>query len=341
VKYDEGMARHYQGRDWEALGHRYGVRTFPDSPYFASPSHWSNNYYNRTHGAWAAWLATGDAEWRQRAVELCRHIHDVAIVHSPVPGKDWLGALHGPGANHVPGPWSPTLRTRGLWLYHVLTGAPESEQAFLGVADFVQRSEAHRQSPSVRDHAGPMDAIVTAYDATREPAWLDEGSKRVSWAWERMDRRRGVWPETHGSMVYRGNVPWMVAQLAGPLYEWYLLTGDVEAAQLVTAMAESMILENTAWDAPGTMSGYSHNPHFSITAAYDPLILPVLFAAYELSGEQRFLDAALAQWRRWEVDEVFDSVFNTFWNTPWLGYYLNRHKPGVFEAALPDEAAAP
>lgn len=333
AKYDEGMKRHYSGKDWEALGHRYGVRTFTDSPYFANPSHWSNNYYNRTHGAWAAWLATGDPEWRQRASELCRHIHDVAIVHSPVPGKDWLGALHGPGANHVPGPWSPTLRTRGLWLYHVLTGAPESEQAFLGVADFVARSEAHRQSPSVRDHAGPMDAIVTAYDATREPAWLDEGSKRVAWAWERMDRRRGVWPETHGSMVYRGNVPWMVAQLAGPLHEWYLLTGDVEAAQLVVGMAESMILENTPWDTAGAMSGYSHNPHFSITAAYDPLILPVLFAAHELSGEDRFLDAALAQWRRWKEDEVFDSVFNTFWHTPWLGYYLGRHLPEIFDGA--------
>lgn len=335
-KYDTQMAMHYRGKDWEALGHRYGVRDFPDTPYFGTPGRWNNNYYNRTHGAWAAWLATGDPEWHGRAVDVCRLILDVAIIHSEVPGKDWTGALHGPGDNHVPGPWSPTLRTRGLWLHHMLTGDPEAEQAYLGVADFVVRTESHRVSPSVRDHAGPFDALVTAYDASRELILLDEGAKRVAWAWERMDRRRGVWPETHGSMVYRGNVPWMVAQLAGPLYEWYLMTGDPEAAQLVVAMAESMILENTPWDQPGAMSGYSHNPHFEISAAYDPLILPVLFAAYELSGETHILDAAKAQWQRWNQDSVFDNVFNTFWHTSWLAHYLNRHVPEAFAPEVED-----
>jgi len=323
-KYDEKFIAATRGQEWAAMGARFGVRDFPDTPYFSKPGHWSNNYYNRTHGAWAAWLATGEPEWRARAIDIARLVMDVAVIHSPVPGQDWLGGLHGPGENHVPGPWSPTLRTRGLWLHDMLTGEPETVEAYMGVADFVARRELHQQSPSVRDHAGPMDAIATAYDASGEPKWLDEGAKRVAWAWDRMDRRRGVWPETHGSMVYRGNVPWMVAQLAGPLYEWYHLTGDVEAAQQVVGMAESMICENTPWDQPGAMSGYSHNPHFQITAAYDPLILPILFAAYELTEDTFFLDAAKAQWKRWQEDPVMDSAFNTFWHTPWLGSCVKR-----------------
>jgi hypothetical protein len=323
-KYDEKFIAVTKGQDWAAMGAKFGVRDFPDMPYFDKPGNWSNNYYNRTHGAWAAWLATGEADWRARAIDISRLVMDVAVIHSPVPGQDWLGAIHGPGENHVPGPWSPTLRTRGLWLHDMLTGEPETVEAYMGVADFVARRGLHQQSPSVRDHAGPMDAIVTAYDASGEPQWLDEGAKRVAWAWERMDRRRGVWPETHGSMVYRGNVPWMVAQLAGPLFEWYTLTGDVEAAQQVVGMAESMICENTPWDQPGAMSGYSHNPHFQITAAYDPLILPILFAAYELTEDTFFLDAAKAQWKRWLDDPVMDSAFNTFWHTPWLGSCVKR-----------------
>lgn len=323
-KYEEKFIAATKGQDWAAMGAKFGVRDFPDMPYFNKPGHWSNNYYNRTHGAWAAWLATGEAAWRARAIDISRLVMDVAVIHSPVPGQDWLGAIHGPGENHVPGPWSPTLRTRGLWLHDMLTGEPETVEAYMGVADFVARRGLHQQSPSVRDHAGPMDAIVTAYDASGEPKWLDEGAKRVAWAWERMDRRRGVWPETHGSMVYRGNVPWMVAQLAGPLFEWYNLTGDIEAAQQVVGMAESMICENTPWDRPGAMCGYSHNPHFQITAAYDPLILPILFAAYELTEDTFFLDAAKAQWRRWQDDPVMDSAFNTFWHTPWLGSCVKR-----------------
>lgn len=323
-KYDEKFIAATKGQDWAALGARFGVRDFPDTLYFNTPGSWSNNYYNRTHGTWAAWLATGDAGWHARAIDVSRLVMDVAVIHSPVPGQDWLGGIHGPGPNHVPGPWSPTLRTRGLWLYDMLTGAPEAAEAYMGAADFVARRGLHQQSPSVRDHAGPMDAIVTAYDASGEPQWLDEGSKRVAWAWEHMDRRRGTWPETHGSMVYRGNVPWMVAQLAGPLFEWYNLTGDVEAAQQVVGMAESMICENTPWDQPGAISGYSHNPHFQMTAAYDPLIIPILFAAYELTEDTFFLDAAKAQWKRWEQDPVMDSAFNTFWHTPWLASCIKR-----------------
>jgi len=316
----------YKNKSWGDLGQHYGLRTFPDAPYMTGLPAWCNNYYERMLGAWSEWFMSGDREWFDRAQDLCRHIMDTAIIHSEVPGQDWLGAMHGPGKNHVGGPWAPTMRVAGLELFQKLTGEPEAREAFLGVADFCVRKSYATGSPSVRDHAGPFDAVCTAYWETNEPAFLDDGSARIVSALKVMDRRRGAWSEEHGSRVYRGNVPWMIAQLARPLYWWYAMTGDTEAAQALAGLAESVVCENTDWDTPGLVSGYSHNPHYAMTANYDPMILPMIFAAYELTEDPYFLDAAKAQWERWKASDAFDSVFNTYWNTPWMMWYLHKHQ---------------
>lgn len=324
-KLEEKTTETYKNKRWEDLNQHFGLRHFPDSPYYGSLPNWSNNYCERMLGLWSAWFLSGDRAWYDRAIDVCRHLMDVAIIHSEIPGKDWLGAMHGPGINHVPGPWNPTLRIAGLDLYHKLTGDPDALDAFLGVADFCIRTGAGIDGGSVRQQAGPFDAICTAYAETGATRFLDAGTARVASVWRAIDRRRGVWPDEHGARVYRGNVPWMIAQIARPLYEWYYLTGDEEAAQALVALAESIICENTAWDAPGQVSGYSHNPRFPITADYDPLIIPIIFAAYELTEDPFFREAGEAQWQRWLHSDAFDSIFNTFWNTPWLVWYLHHY----------------
>jgi len=311
-------------KTWEAFGQKFGVRHFPDGHYQGGSPKWCNNYYERMLGLWSEWFISGDRAWFDLASDVCRHIMDVAVVHSEVPGHDWLGAVHGPGDNHVAGPWNPTMRIAGLAAFHKLTGDHEALQNALDAAQFCVREKRGLDSPSVRDHAGPFDAICTAYDETGGIELLDEGAARVEAALQRIDIRRGVWAETHGSMVYRGNIPWMVAQLARPLYLWYRHTGDVKAAQVLVGLAESIICENTDWEAPGHVYGYSHNPHFKITAAYDLLIVPVIFAAYELTEDPFFLEAARRQWERWQQSGQFDSPLNCHWNTPWLVHYLKK-----------------
>lgn len=320
------MTELYSGKTWADLGQSFGIRDFPDAPYYGGLPEWSNNYYERMLNFWSEWFISGDRAWYDRASDVCRHIMDVAIVHSEVPGHDWLGAIHGPGKNHVSGPWNPTLRIAGLDLFQKLTDTPEARDAFLGVADYCVRAKAGIDGGSVRQQAGPFDAICTAYQETLDAALLAEGTARVQSAWRAMDRRRGVWSDEHGSKVYRGNVPWMDAQMARPLYWWYRLTGDLEAAQAVVGLAESMICENTDWDHPEIQFGYSHNPHYAATDVYDPFILPVFFAAHELTEDTFFLDAAKAVWNQWAQSESFDSVFNTYWNTPWLVWYLHKNQ---------------
>lgn len=315
----------WTGKTWEELGQHFGIRDFPDSAYFGGLPKWCNNYYERMLGLWAEWITSGDRPWFDRAVDVCRHVMDVSVIHGDIPGKDWKGAMHGPGEDHVPGPWCPNLRTEGLaWFAH-LTGEPEAQEAVADVADFCMRSHAGMKSPSVRDHAGPLDAIYSAFELMGEPKYIDDESARVAQALAAMDTRRGAWLETHGSRVYKGNVPWMMAQLARPLYLWYRATGDLQAAEALVGMADSIVCENTDWDTPGAVSGYSHNPHYPPSSNYDLIVLPVIFTAYELTQDPFFLDAAKAQWERLTAAKTFDSPLNCFWNTPWLMNCLKRY----------------
>ena len=318
------MAGSFGDKRWEDFGQRFGVRDFPDSPYYGGLPKWSNNYYERMLGLWSEWLMGGGRAWHGLASDVCRHLMDVAIVHSEVPGKHWVGAMHGPGENHVAAPWNPCLRAGGFAMYYRLTGDTEARDAFLGVADYCLRTRAGIGG-DVRNQAGPFDAICSAYDETGEMQFLDDGAARVESVLAAVDARRGVWPDEHGSRVYRGNIPWMVAQIARPLYLWYHATGDVQAAQALVGLAESVVCENTDWDEPGVVSGYSHNPHFDVSAGYDLIILPMIFAAYELTDDTFFLDAAKAQWARSLREKAFDSPLNCYWCTPWLMWYLEKY----------------
>ncbi len=315
-------AKTYGDQSLAQLGMRTGVRHYPDEPYLGRADSWSNNYNGRLSSLWSAWLATGDRAWFDRAVAFSSHLMDVAIVHSDVPGEDWLGALHGPGPNHVAGPWNPLLRGEGFAHFARWTGNPEAESAFLGIADFCVRTHAGRRGPNVRHWAGPFSSIVAAYRETGEIGLLEAGTERLTGMFQQVDRRRGTWIDWHGDGTYPGNVPWMAAQLAQPLYTWYQETGDVEAAQLLVGLAESLICENTPWDRPGAMRTYSPVPWYPETTAYDPFIIPLIGAAYELTEDPFFKEAALAQWKRWRAQPEFQPVFNLSWHLPWLNAVL-------------------
>lgn len=312
------LADTWGGKSWTDQGQSLGLRHFTDGPYLGRPGEWSNDYDGRMLGLWNIWAMTGDRAWFDRAAATSAHIMDVAIVHSEIPDRTWIGALHGPGKNHVSGPWNPALQAEGLALYGQLTGNPEALTDFLGVADYCIRSGAGLDGVTIRHYAAPFSTLCAAYRESGEVAFLEAGAARLEAMNKRVDRRRGAWIDWHGSEVYPGTTPWMAAQLADPLYAWYQMTGDVEAAQLLVGLAETVICENTPWDKPGAMKTYSPNPRFPDTTAYDPFVLPLLLAAHELTGDSFFRDAAQAQWERWLARPEFLPVFNLAWHWPWV-----------------------
>lgn len=336
---ESALARHlaatYEGKTWRELGQSLGLRHFPDSAYLGSPRAWSNNYNGRMMGLWMTWLMTGDRAWFDRATAMCAHLMDVAVAHTEVPGEDWIGAMLGPGPDHRGAPWSPMLRGEGFGLYARLAANPEAHEAFLGVADYCVRSRAGLRGETARHAAAPFATIVAAYRETGEMTFLEAGAERLAAMLKRADRRRGVWLDWHGSESYPGNVPWMAAQLAGPLWSWYEMTGDVEAAQLLVGLAESLICEGAPWEAPGAMATYSPNPRYPRVASLDPFIIPLIAAAGDLTGDSRFEEAARAQWAHWNSAPEFGSVFNLWWHWPWLNSWVAGISEDDAQAAAP------
>jgi len=304
----------------------FDIRHWGDQIYNKDDDFWCNGYYDRQQGFSSEYLMTGDAHWFDRLEATVRHIMDIDVCHASADHPDWVGSIHSyNGANHTTaGPWNAMQRTKGTLAYWRYTGDIDAKAAALGVADSAIRANRGVGATSVRDHAGILYGLMAAYDETYDAKYL-EAAKRVAHdAIGRIIPGRGCYSEVHGNISYRGNVPWMVAQLAEPLYEYYRHSGDIDAAIAVVGLAESILMENCSRTVLGDVYGYSHNPHFKKTSGYHILIAPAILYAYELTGDKWFLEHARAMYTQTIREKSVNAINNCYWNAPTLLYYLKR-----------------
>lgn len=307
--------------------HETGIRHWGDLPYNAKEGTWRNGYYDMQQGFAAEYLMTGETRWFGAMEGIVRHIIDVDVCHASENHPDWVGGIHGYyGPNHsTEAPWFPQQRTKGTLAYWRYTCDRDARDAALGLGDWAARTGAAVGSTSVRAHAGVLYGLAAACDETHDAKYRDAARKLAHDAMTRIDRRRGCYAEIHGNVSYRGNVPWMCAQLAEPLYDYYRQTGDLDAAIAVVGLAESILAENRTRGVPGDVFGYSHNPHFKKTSGYHILIAPAVMYAYELTGDPYFLENARAMYEQTIRENTVNSIMNCYWNTPALLYYLDKY----------------
>ena len=324
---DEFMKSTY-GDISEDKFYQLGIRNWGDQPYQKDKNSWCNGYYDRQQGLASEYIMTGDPRWFDCLEATVRHIIDIDICHASFGRHDLIGAIYDCYAtDHNKGnAWDMMQRIRGTLAYWRLTGDIDSKNEALAVADSVIGNNRGIHRGSVRDHGGVLYCVMSAYDETHDPKYLDM-AKRIAYdSLSCIDRRRGTYSEVHGNISYRGNVPWMVAQLSQPLYEYYRFSGDIDIAKAVVGLAESMITENCERSKLGDIYGYSHNPHFGKTSGYHILIAPAILCAYELTGEESFLKHGVAMYKQTIAERTVNSINNCYWNTPSLLYYLKRFR---------------
>lgn len=304
-----------------------GIRNWGDLPYKADEGTWRNGYYDTQQGFFSEYLMTGDKRWFDHLDACVRHIMDIDVCYASADHPDWIGSIRGYFCkdHSTDGPWNPTQRSKGMLNYARLTGDRDALQAALGVADSAVAANRAIGSVSVRDHAGVLYALVAAYDETRDPKYLEGARQLAHDAMKRIEPRRGTYAEIHGNYGYRGNVPWMVAQLMEPMYDYYRQSGDVDAATAVVAMAESILAENRTRNVDGDVYGYSHNPHFKKSSSYHILIAPAVLYARELTDDNEFLRQARAMYNQTIAESTVNPVMNCYWNTHTLLYFLNQY----------------
>lgn len=91
---------------------------------------------------------------------------------------------------------------------------------------------------------------------------------------------------------------------------------------------ESVLCENMEPGKPGHFQGYTSDPVLhrgTFNSNYNVLIAPCAGQAFELSGQQDFLDAMRGAYRYAVEDKDFNNVQNCYWMTPELLYRLHRH----------------
>lgn len=303
-----------------------GIRNWGDKPY---GTNWCNGYYDVQQGLAGEYVMSGDPRWFDHLEACVRHIIDIDVCHASTAQPGWVGAIHDghDGPNHTSSyPWNPTQRIKGTLAYWRLTGDRDARDAALGVADAALReNRCVGNCVSVRDHAGILYCLTAAFDETQDPKYLQAAQRVAHDAISRIDRRRGCYAEVHGNISYRGNVPWMCAQLSEPMYEYYRQSGDIEAAVAVVGLAESILTENRTRNVDGDVFGYSHNPHYGKNSAYHVLIAPAVLYAYELTGDEYYLTQGRAMYAQMIRERSLNDVRNCYWNAPTLLYYLTRY----------------
>lgn len=313
-----------------------GIRDFGDRLFREIDNQWCNNYYDHLLECIAEYRMTGSRTWFDRAEETACHLMDIDQVHySADPAK--IGAVYSYDAvGHTDGGfWDAMLRHgAALDLYYRLTGDPDARQAMIDLADFIVRNKRMtRPGGSKRDYAGVMMTCIHAYDETGDKRYLKHCRRVVeavldqnprSRAGTFVDIRRGTFVEIHGNFNYYGNVPWMAAQLAEPMYMYWRITGDPDAARAVVGFAESVICEDMEPDEPGNFSGYSHHPQTGPSPTYNMLIAPMMMYAHDITGDDYFLTCARGAYDLF-IDRLTEKPRTVImWNVPTLLYFLHQ-----------------
>lgn len=312
----------------------FGIRNFGDRS--KSNGRWANGYWATARSTLYWGLTSGNPRWFERSFEISRHAADVDSVHIPAGHPDWnlwdgvtCVTAEDHSVHHESARWSAFQQGDALILHYWMTGDTDSLQAAVSNADFILRSWVGLGSAWARDQARPMRVLLRVWQATGKPEYrlgahryldLEFQSKNV------IDWRRGSYIQpTYEN--WRCITPGLDSMYAHNVYEYYRLTGDVDAARLVVAIADSVYAESMLpqEEAIGSFLFYVR---YGRNARYYTQMAMLFYMAYDLTEDVRFLRAGRAAFERYLLavtdsgEPFYQMVSNFGWLDPEFGGWL-------------------
>jgi len=316
--FDRALAAHLKRRD---QGREYGMLNYGD--WFGERVvNWGNLEYDLQHGMLMQYLRTGDRRYFRRGAEAARHHIDVDVVHAVNPlvknpwglpprvGEIWLHSLNHTGGYYANAPL-PVERTYQMghssnyghvWItgdldYYYLTGDRRAREVALQSADMMASTMTAKVSTHIRNLGWPTILVLSAYEATGDPKYLEAATKNWQALKASLDPERG-WVVTLASdhcthpagstrqeretkfkdQRCQGNVPFMEGLTLCALARYHHQASDPEVLKAITVGIDQMIRE--CWQEDLKTFRYTACP-LSNKTSYGLFLLSVEAMAYE------------------------------------------------------------
>jgi len=311
----------------ERITGHFGIRDFGDMPY-GSEGQWRNGYWAMIQGALNWGLASGDRRWLERSFEMARHIADVDTVHIPQGHPDWnqwhgitcaLGFDHSVHGGHAT--WPAFQLGESLILHYWMTGDQDSFDAAISNADYLIRSQSGLGSAEARSQARPMLTLLRVWQATGDQKYCQAANRYMDIKFQTenvIDWRRGAYIQpTYNN--WRCISAGLDSMYGINVYEYYRLTGNLNAAQLVVAIADSVYAESMLPQEEG-IGSFLFYVRYSRSAWYYTQMALLFHIAYELTEDIRFLRAGRAAFERYKLcqDANGTLIYQPYDNFGWL-----------------------
>lgn len=354
-KLNEWVQTSYGDASCERYPGHFGIRNFGDAPYKVDPPQWLNGYWAMVQGTLNWGLASGSQAWLERSFEIARHIADVDAVHLPPDPPDWEawdGMTCALGTDHSVhdglSRWPAFQLGESLMLHHWMTGDVDSRAAALANADWIMRNTAGLGSSEARSQARPMLTLLRAWEATGDVRYRDAAKRYLDLGYQIenvIDWRRGAYiqPTYQNWRCISAGLDSMYAM---NIYEYYRLTGDLDAARLVVAIADSVYAESMLPQEEG-LGSFLFYVRYSRGSWYYTQMAILLHMAYDLTGDPRFLRAGRAAFARYLLSTNADGtpnyqpVHNFGWLDPEYGGWAEKFgsvptEPFSIDSQTPD-----
>jgi len=311
----------------ERITGHFGIRNFGDMPYGAE-GQWRNGYWAMIQGALNWGLASGDRRWLERSFEIARHITDVDTVHIPPEHPDWnkwhgvtcaLGYDHSVHGGHAK--WPAFQIGESLVLHYWMTGDPDSLDAAVSNADYLIRSAGGLGSTEARSQARPMLTLLRVWQTTGDQKYRHAANRYMDIKFQTenvIDWRRGAYIQpTYNN--WRCISAGLDSMYGINVYEYYRLTGDLDAAQLVVAIADSIYAESMLPQEEG-IGSFIFYVRYSRSSWYYTQMALLFHIAYDLTEDIRFLRAGRAAFERYRLCQYENGnpMYQPYDNFGWL-----------------------
>jgi len=327
-------------------GH-FGIRDYGDAPYKTDTRQWLNGYWAMVQGTLNWGLASGSRACLERSFDIARHLADIDAVHLPADHPDWSawdGMTCALGADHSVhdelSRWAAFQLGESLMLHYWITGDPDSRDAALANAEWIIRNAAGLGSSEARSQARPLLTLLRAWEATGDTRYREAAHSYLDLRYQIehvIDWRRGAYiqPTYENWRCVSAGLDSMYAM---NIYEYYRLTGDLDAARLVVAVADSIYAESMLPREEG-LGSFLYYVRYDRGSWYYTQMAILFHLAYDLTEDLRFLRAGRAAFARYLLCQTKDgkphyqSVGNFGWLDPEYGGW-ERHFAAVETATF-------